>query len=144
MVNDNLEITEDYCDFELSCLFRDAGFNIPCNRYYTSDGKLLFRKSPKSNEDIAKWSGLVPGAIVTCPTHQIAMKWLRVVHKIDINIDHIRKGDWWVTEGYPYRVTWSDGEKEMVYHGKEPKFEVAAYSAMDYALKHILGVNGEK
>lgn len=64
-------ITEDYVSFETAKLLKAKGFNEYCEKSYSLEGKLY------SN---------FPDNCILAPTLQMAMKWLRDVHNIDINI----------------------------------------------------------
>jgi len=83
-------ITEDYVSFEIAKLLRNKGFsqdpNI-CNTAYTTKGK--FSNNAKSfafNYELIK-----PRSYYTAPTIQMAMKWLREIYQIDIQVfRHIR------------------------------------------------------
>lgn len=74
-------ITEDYCSFGLSKLLREKGFDEPCFAYYSEywdnwKSFRLWRKFPTRS---------VPNkGYLNVPTLQMAMKWLRDVHKIHI------------------------------------------------------------
>ena len=73
-------ITEDYCSFEISKLLRNKGFNEPCRAYYDM-GAL--------KEDVTvpmDWSHSNFIDHISAPTLQLAMKWLREVHRIEIHI----------------------------------------------------------
>jgi len=56
-------IREDYCSFELSKLLKEKGFDGPCIFFY--NGSFRF---PITTADIND---------TPCPTHALAMKWLR-------------------------------------------------------------------
>ena len=64
-------ITEDYCSYEVSKLLNEKGFNGMCDTVIGRDG---------TKYDI-KLYDYVDEEITSCPTHQMAMKWLREVHK---------------------------------------------------------------
>ena len=69
-------ITEDYVSFETAKLLKEKGFECATLYYYDEDGDLLFsawRVDTGKNEFVA-------------PTLQMAMKWLREVHHIDIEV----------------------------------------------------------
>lgn len=69
-------ITEDYVSFEVAKLLKDKGFNEPCETsYYTSVSIGDFTKVRPYRDDL-----------IAAPTHQMAIKWLRVVHDVDIEI----------------------------------------------------------
>ena len=68
-------ITEDYCSYEISKLLKEKGFEGVCDYAYSNKGNYF--EIDRSNFDE-----------VYClrPTHQMAMKWLREVHKLSIDI----------------------------------------------------------
>lgn len=66
-------ITEDYVSFEVAKLLKEKGFDIPCRMSYFN-GLLV---------DYTMY-GFCDGELINCPTLQMASKWLRIVHKIDL------------------------------------------------------------
>lgn len=86
-------IIEDYVSYEVAKLLNEKGFDEPCRSAYiwnTEEYELctLFSKPLHFNregglEDYEDDS--VPR--ISAPTHQMAMKWLREVHNIDIDIN---------------------------------------------------------
>ena len=81
-------IQEAYCSKEVSKLLREKGFNEFCYTYYdnTDDSIKRFNKGLHFNNTSYPWG--VPYDIndvkkyIIAPTHQMAMKWLREVHKL--------------------------------------------------------------
>ena len=73
------EITEDYVSFEIAKLLKEKGFDIPCREHYYQYGELSLYSTEYNN-----WNG--EDDYYSCPTLQIAMKWLREVHGISIDI----------------------------------------------------------
>ena len=72
-------ITEDYCSFETAKLLKEKGFNYPTlHYYYDKDGDLVFSYNigAGKNEFVA-------------PTLQMAMKWLREVHNLALNVCYL-------------------------------------------------------
>ena len=74
-------ITEDYCSFEVAKLLKEKGFEDECfGTYSVGDHELSvssecpYENDP--NDDI----------LVAAPTHQMAIKWLREVRNIEINV----------------------------------------------------------
>lgn len=61
-------IREDYCSYELSKLLKEKGFK---DSYLPSFTSLIRQEGDEFQ---------------CCPTHALAMKWLREVHKIFISI----------------------------------------------------------
>ena len=70
-------ITEDFVSFETAKLLKEKGFPQNTSHYY--EGKNLWRHY--HDEVLPKTE------IFAAPTQQMAMKWLREVHNIDIVID---------------------------------------------------------
>jgi len=69
-------IQEAYCSFEVAKLLKEKGFNERSAASYDSKGQL--------QEGYAYWNKTP--IWFAAPTHQMAMKWLRDVHHIAINI----------------------------------------------------------
>ena len=76
-------LKEDYCSEEVSKLINEKGFDEACRAYY-EDGKFcwVWNDGCSRNTDNPKY--------VSCPTHQMAMKWLRC-KGIYIEIDVLGK-----------------------------------------------------
>lgn len=76
-------ITEDYVSYEVAKLLKEKGFDEICDHYidchWEEDGVLLHIP--------CKSSDLLFGYM--CPTHQMAMKWLREKHNIHISVSPI-------------------------------------------------------
>jgi len=74
-------ITEDYVSFETAKLLKEKGFNEICEMFYCKPHE-GYLKNHKRDE----WwnSDLRKDMTCTCPTLQMAMKWLREVHNIYI------------------------------------------------------------
>lgn len=66
-------ITEDYVSFEIAKLLKEKGFDdFTCHSYFYKNGDI--EEETRYEGDFGR------------PTLQMAMKWLRDVHNIDINI----------------------------------------------------------
>ena len=72
-------ITEDYVSFEIAKLLKEKGFDEPTTGTYHKDGTF-------EHLSLNKWNSkfIMP---ISAPTHQMAMKWLREVHKLLISVD---------------------------------------------------------
>lgn len=88
-------ITEDYVSFEVANLLKKKGFNELIGFVYSENGELMklsdFGVRYLSNsecDDYPHWQFPIEGvsSIVSAPTIQMAMKWLREVHNYDICI----------------------------------------------------------
>lgn len=141
-------IKEAYCSFEVSKLLKKKGFDgdggdCECHMFYCE----------YTEERIMPICeiGLVPDneEVFFAPTHQMAMKWLREVYHIEINI----------TSGFPfingkqqYKYFWSivrvcDNHLEYpmddpnsAFYNEEmaDSFEEAVESALKYCLENLI------
>lgn len=91
-------ITEEYVSFEIAKLLKEKGFNEYCRAFRSpsSRGTKGLFYSVREVKNIEKKKTL--GAAVVCPTLQMAMKWLREVHRIDIEVrthylNHLKPND---------------------------------------------------
>lgn len=75
-------IKEDYCSFEISKLLKEKGFDGECMGCYW-DSKQIF---DINYEPLSYSDGDLRDEVILAPTHQMAMKWLREIHKISIDI----------------------------------------------------------
>ena len=73
-------ITEDYVSFETAKLLKEKGFDEGCRAHYGSAGSFSYEKYE------VEASGCEIHNAILAPTLQMAMKWLRKVHKLYINI----------------------------------------------------------
>jgi hypothetical protein len=76
-------ITEDYCDFETAQLLKEKGFDVPCLAHWFigTNKHFVISTTPQNwNEVKTDLSWL------SCPTLQMAMKWLREVHELYIEV----------------------------------------------------------
>lgn len=72
-------ITEDYVSFEVARLLKEKGFNEPIRCWYDNFQDFHEEGVRMSNTDC------LPPTIM-CPTHQMAIKWLREKYNIYISI----------------------------------------------------------
>ncbi len=124
-------ITEDYVSYEIAKLLKEKGFNEPCFYYY-KDGVLMF--SP-----ILKGRNSYQTDTYSAPTHQMAMKWLRIEHNILLFLLPAQENGKLV---YLVKV-WTWNEEEGIYEStyapmprKEP--EQAIEAALKYSLKNLV------
>ena len=87
-------IKEDYCSFEVAQLLKEKGFDEPCLRVYDKNGIISIRYL---GFDIPH--DYTNRLFYLCPTHQMAMKWLRETHNINIDIVPI-----WNQKRFEYQV----------------------------------------
>lgn len=124
-------IQEAYCSYEIAKLLKEKGFNEPCFYYY-KDKVLMF--SP-----ILKGRNSYQTDTYSAPTHQMAMKWLRIEHNILLFLLPAQENGKLV---YLVKV-WTWNEEEGIYEStyapmprKEP--EQAIEAALKYSLKNLV------
>ena len=125
-------ITEDYCSYDVAKLLKEKGFIEMCYMFYSPDihGDKRCGESYENHNNI--------DGQVSCPTHQLACKWLREVHKIDIFIDT----DYPINKmKYTYRVVrvYKDNDKLTdVWGGSYDTYEEATEAALVWVLDNLI------
>ena len=75
-------ITEDYVSFEVAKLLKEKGFDERCTHYYKNEKYLVdlgyTNINSYTNSDLVEE--------FAAPTLQMAMKWFREIHKLDIDV----------------------------------------------------------
>jgi hypothetical protein len=123
-------ITEDFCSYEVAKLLKEKGFDIECNTAYYN-GSLI---------DYTLYGFCIDGEFIFVPTHQMAMKWLREVHKVLIVIDAYHADHW---EGYidTFEISiYSHAStiivpNEIAHH---TDYEEAVEAALKYSLENLI------
>lgn len=121
-------IQEDYCSRELAKLLKEKGFDEPCQYFYRFDSDEIYRGTVFTNTQIGE-------KFYNAPTIQVAMKWLREVHDIDISIIPLR-----FHKEYLPRI-----ESNTISHDAIPcrKHEEACEAAIKYCLINLVKTNAE-
>lgn len=137
-------ITEDYVTFEIAKLLKEKGFNEETEYVYSNNGKLLrlchFGIKDLTNtdcNDYHTWQFPIEGvtSIISSPTLQMAMKWLREVHHIHIRLCHT------TDESYKYEIYPRKGEYiGCCFWDKSfyETYEKAAEVALKYCLEKLI------
>ena len=99
-------IEEEYVSFETAKLLKEKGFpqdpNI-CNTAYTPRGKLSNNaKSFAHNFTEFNKLGIKPRTYTMAPTQQMAMRWLREVHKLYVKVCPSVEGYYWTEKWHSY------------------------------------------
>lgn len=115
-------MTEDYCSYEVAKILKEKAFNESCYTCYVEKEISHYDYSSANYE-------LIDG-VISCPTIQMAMKWLREVHNIDICV-------------FPYQFDYIGYSYEVkIYKNKEMHFRITdskTYEeAVEVALKYTL------
>ena len=122
-------IVEDYCSYEVAKLLKEKGFNEICDHYidchWEEDGVL--QHTPSRSSD------LMFGYM--CPTHQMAMKWLRakrIIITVNIAIDYVNPIYWG-------EITDLDNLTDGRYMLRcSPTYEQAVEAALKLALENLI------
>jgi hypothetical protein len=89
-------ITEDYVSFEIAKLLKEKGFDGKCRMIYREHDKQMIYHTPNPDDlldfetnkrKLEKHSKKQHCDYALCPTHQMALKWLREVYKIHIAVN---------------------------------------------------------
>ena len=91
--------TTDYCSYELSKALKAAGFDEPCDHYYTPNKALHIVKSNALAPEITNnrfLDEIDDGCCTAVPLWQ-AQKWLREKHDIHIQIEAVMQKQWTYT-----------------------------------------------
>ena len=83
-------INEEYVSFETAKLLKEKGFNVECLMSYV-DKELMnvYDSDFPSEYELVNCDS----EVVDAPTLQMAMKWLREIHNLHVDIDP-SEGDW--------------------------------------------------
>ena len=124
-------ITEDYVSFETAKLLKEKGFDEYYPLWYNLDkpieGPFFYKEIGWYGHNSYDYNGK---RIVSAPTLQMAMKWLREVHDIDVSVVPLRSH-----EEYLPRI-----EGDITSHDDIPcrKYEEACEVAIKYCLENLI------
>ncbi len=132
-------INEDYVSYKIAKLLEEKGFDEKISMVYTSCGELCkctrYDSIRNSNyNDITK-----NYFECTAPTLQMAMKWLREVHHLVIQIefiDFLEHGEVWL-----YSIIERKTIKQLTSRGEdftEHSYEEACEAAIEYCLENLI------
>lgn len=134
-------IKEAYCSFEVAKLLKEKGFTWPCHYTYHGDiTSVPFFHRKVKNFNGEEYSGKTT-EWVSCPTLQMAMKWLREEKNILIYVYPVI--DLPVKNDDTFYWQW-DGKKKR--HGAPhigdkhnyESFEEAVEAALKYCLENLI------
>ena len=124
-------ITEDFCSLEVAKLLKEKGFDELCIFKYNSEGVRM-----KAGVSIDEWQNSeLDDDECSCVSHQMAMKWLREVHHIAINIGWGEifedKYQWWCI------VLNMDNGNILCEENYHASYEEAVEAALKYILEKM-------
>ena len=136
-------ITEDYVSFETAKLLKEKGFNVPISSYFVeaeTNKKKLNRRfcnsSVLANRNFYK-SELANHNYISCPTLQMAMKWLREVHNksVEVRSQGLKATSiGWIVEIYNLK----NQDEEYHHPYTFPTYEKACETAIKYCLEKLI------
>ena len=128
-------ITEDYCDFETAKLLKEKGFDELCPTFYETDEP---DNGPRYSEKLGwflhnsyDYSDRYGKMIISAPTIQMTMKWLREVHNIALNVCYFL-GMW------SYSVYRTDVSSSGFNSEDFDTYEEACEAAIKYCLENLI------
>lgn len=129
-------ITEDYVSFEIAKLLKEKGFDETCIGFYTPEKELHFTFLGETN---SMWLD----DSISAPTLQMAMKWLREIHHIFIEIDWDARPEPIGSRNKPYFSLIINMNIGDFYKGKDlpsecTSYEEACESAIKYCLENLI------
>ena len=131
-------IEEDYVSFEVAKLLKEKGFDEKCSYEWgvpDIDGGYILQKWSIYNGEIRN-SELINDAYAA-PTHQMAMKWLREIHKINIDIKSRWKLNPYKLDYYYFVLHYKNVPSDS-FIIKFDSYEEATEAAIKYTLENLI------
>ena len=127
-------IKEDYCSYEVAKILKEKGFNESCYTCYVEKEISHYDYSSTNYE-------LIDG-VISCPTIQMTMKWLREIHNKHCDIGYDIDLHWFFqiidlkeTIEYDYTETkYYHAENETGFNS----YEEAVEAALKYCLDNLI------
>lgn len=126
-------IQEAYCSYEVSKLLKERGFDEYCRYFYDCETPTNSYLSNKGYGEYIHNSKVYDGRnLAACPTHQMAMAWLREVYNIFIIIEPYSN-----TSCY-FSLWEGDNYYENPLRKSFPSYEETVEEALKYCLEHLI------
>jgi len=124
-------MTEDYVSFETAKLLKEKGFDENCSRSYVKD-KLTHSQGRNNSYYTIMYETYRP---ISAPTLQMAMKWLREVHNMHIEVKYFFE-----PHIYKYTITYTPVALDNI--SSHPQcfntYEEACDAAIKYCLENLI------
>lgn len=142
-------IEEDYVSYEVAKLLKEKGFNEK-TEYVYSDGGELLRLSHLGVKDLTNvdcndyhtWQFPIEGvtSIISAPTLQRTMKWLREKHNLSVEVYRTACGYIGCVVAIPSGtdIKFLEEDGDDLPSGTYTKWEYACEAAIQYCLKHLI------
>ena len=129
-----MNIQEDYVSFEIAKLLKEKGFNEDCYTCYLID-EIQHYDYKSRNRDLIE-------GVISAPTIQMAMKWLREAHKLFIQIRIIPYTTITIEQKY-YLFTIHKDRRTLTFRKDFPSecyftYEQACEEAIKYCLENLI------
>lgn len=121
-------ITEDFVSLETAKILKDKGFDESCEHIYDGDDYLTANDCGYINNQLSN-----EYFCALAPTIQMAMKWLRKVHKIFIEPIMSKNTFLW-----GYRISKSDGSTFCLHANTFNECEAACDAAIKNCLENLI------
>lgn len=138
-------ITEDYVSFEVAKLLKDKGFNDKCIYYYIQT-KEMFKIDTRYHTALTTQELLDLQIIgekedrYAAPTQAIAMRWLREIHNLSVEVYRTACGYIGcitaIPSGTDIKFLETDGDD--LASGAYTKWEYACEAAIKYCLENLI------
>ncbi len=139
-MGDLIMIAEDYVSFETAKLLKEKGFDWDCKQVYDlvrpqscADGK-MYDNFPDKNPN-------AHSELVSAPTLQMTMKWLREVHNLVVSVEPEINTDSEVDLFYVFKIfKIKDTLIQLIYNCYElcDSYEDACKAAIRYTLENLI------
>lgn len=123
-----MNIQEDYVSFETAKLLKEKGFDEECYTCYVIDEIQHYDYKSRNSE-------LITG-IISAPTLQMAMKWLREIHNryVEICMDKAHN-----FKDIVFRPTIYDNDLDCLWESDNfSTYEQACEAAIKHCLEHLI------
>jgi hypothetical protein len=123
---------EDFVSFNTTKLLNDKGFDWNCDTYYTENGSVKYTQLKYNHNGIKN--------CYSRPTLQVAMKWLREVHNLNVEVYRTACGyigcivD--IPSGTDIKFLEDDGDD--LPSGQYTKWEYACEAVIKYCLENLI------
>lgn len=136
-------IAEDYISFEVAKLLKEKGFDGECDYLYVN-GNIVRAQGYRCNWNKGETIFADYKNECSAPTLQMAMKWLRKVHKLYVSVipavlnwEHQDIQDGWACEVTHLSDLSYDGDYEF-FQKKYQTYESACEAAIRYCLENLI------
>lgn len=129
-------VKEEYVSFETAKLLKEKGFDVP--QIYL---KNYFKGNAYRDDDSGEL--FVAEKDISVPTQALAMRWLREVHKLFIEIIYgvYNNDGWHIFDIYPINdevLNFKQEDVEEVFNEEYPSYEEACEAAIKFCLEKLI------